>query len=163
MAIVFPPAPAVGQKYPVNPGVSGVTQYTWDGSKWNAVYSSVSIGNANQGIFNAYKWPAADGTPGYQLQTDGAGNLSWQLEANNNIQAIGITPLPNGLNSIFTLVELGTFISYTPVPATNIIVFLGGVPQIPTTSYTIVADQITFTDVPPAGTTFYAISNTVVV
>lgn len=164
-ALVFPPAPTPGQLYPPDPGTSGVTQYRWDNTKgvWDAVYSAVSLGSPNQGAFNNYQWPLTDGTPGYQLQTDGAGNLSWELESNNNIQAIGITPLPDGFNNTFTLVELGTFISYTPVPSTNIIVFLGGVPQIPNTAYSIVGDQISFTDVPPVGTTFYAISSTVVV
>jgi hypothetical protein len=163
MALVFPPAPSLGQKYPVNPGTPGVTQYQWDGTKWNAVLSTISLGSPNQGAFNDYQWPATDGPAGYQLQTDGAGGLSWELESNNNLQAIGITPLPDGVNKIFTLVELGTFTSFTPVPSTNIVVFLGGVPQTPTTAYTVVADEITFIDSPPAGTTFYAISSTVVV
>jgi hypothetical protein len=162
-ALVFPASPNAGDKFPVNPGTSGVTQYEWDGAKWNAVLTAVSLGAPNQGVFNSYKWPTADGPAGYQLQTDGAGNLSWALEANNNIEALGITPLPDGVNKVFTLVKLGTFTAYTPVPTTNLIVFLGGVPQIPNTSYAVVADQISFTDAPPAGTTFYGISNTVII
>lgn len=35
----------------------------------------------NTGAFNGYIWPAADGSSGYQLTTDGAGNLTWQLPA----------------------------------------------------------------------------------
>lgn len=162
-ALTFPASPGLGDRIPVDPGTSGITQYEWDGTKWNAVLSTISLGVTNQGAYNAYQWPSTDGPAGYQLQTDGAGNLSWELEANNNIEALGITPLPDGTNKVFTLVKIGTFISYTPIPSTNIIVFLGGVPQIPTTAYTITADQIEFADAPPAGTTFYAISSTVVV
>lgn len=77
MALVFPTAPTVGQKYPTNPGISGVTQYQWDGTKWNAVTSNVSLGILNQNAYNTYKWPANDGNAGQFLQTDGNGNLSW--------------------------------------------------------------------------------------
>jgi hypothetical protein len=162
MALVFPTTPAVGQRFPVDPGTSGISQYEWDGNKWNAVLSTVSLGTANQGAFNAYQWPATDGPAGYQLQTDGAGNLSWGLEANSSIQALGVTPLFDGVSFTYTLVELGTGTFYTPVPSTNIVVFLGGVPQTPTVGYSVTGNQITFTDAPPVGTTFYAISNIVI-
>ena len=162
MALVFPTSPTVGQRYPVNPGTAGVTQYEYDGAKWNAVISTVSLGPTNQDAFNAYGWPNTDGTSGYQLTTDGAGNLSWSLEANASIQALGVTPLFDGVSSNYTLVELGTGTFFTPTPSANIVVFLGGVPQVPTVSYTVAGNQITFTDPPPVGTTFYAISNIVV-
>jgi hypothetical protein len=162
MALVFPVAPAVGQKYPVDPGTSGVSQYQWDGGKWNAVLSTISLGSSNQGSFNSYNWPASDGTAGYQLQTDGAGNLSWQLESNNSIQALGVTPAIDGISTIYTLVEYGTATFFTPNPSANIVVFLGGVPQVPSVAYTVSGNQITFTGVPPVGTSFYAISSIVV-
>ena len=163
MALVFPVAPVIGDLYPPDPGVVGVSQYVWTGTKWNAVLSTISLGTTNQGAFNAYQWPSTDGPAGYQLQTDGAGNLSWQLEADSNIQALGCTPLFDGVSTTYTLVELGTPTFFTPTPSTNIVVFLGGVPQVPTISYSVVGNQITFTDPPLAGTTFYAISNVVVV
>jgi hypothetical protein len=159
MALNFPDTPSLNQLFPANPGTSGVTQYKWDGAKWNAVTSMVSLGNANQGVFNAYKWPAADGAAGRQLTTDGAGNLTWSGEADVSIEAIGITPLTDGISATFTLVKYGTGTFFTPVPSTNIVVFLGGVPQVPTVNYSVTGNQITFTDVPPAGSTFYAISN----
>lgn len=162
MAILFPTPPvAVGTRWPADPGTSGVTQYEWDGVKWNAVLSTVSLGSPNQDAFNDYQWPATDGTAGYQLTTDGSGNLTWDLEANPSIQALGVTPAFDGVSNTYTLVELGTNIFFTPNPTTNIVVFLGGVPQVPTVSYSIAGNQITFTDTPLAGTTFYAISNVV--
>jgi hypothetical protein len=163
MALLFPPTPALNDVYPANPGTSGVTQYRWDGVKWMAALSTVSLGTANQDAFNGYQWPTTDGPAGYQLQTDGAGNLSWELEANGNLQAVGITPVIDGVSTTYTLVEFGTGTFFTPTPPTNIVVFLGGVPQTPTVAYTISGNQITFSDPPLAGTTFYAISATVVV
>lgn len=167
MALIFPAGPTPGQLYPADPGTSGVTQYRWNNTKgtWDAVLSAVSLGTANQGAFNNYQWPATDGAAGYQLQTDGAGNLSWQLESNNNLQALGVSPLFDGVLDTFTLVELGTSTPFTPVPSSNIIVFLGGVPQTPgpLNAYVVVGNQIQFSTPPPTGTTFYAISSTVVV
>jgi hypothetical protein len=161
MALVFPPGPTPGQRYPVNPGTSGVTQYEWNNIKgvWNAVLSAVSLGSPNQAAYNGYQWPAADGLAGRQLTTDGAGNLTWSGEADVSIQAVGITPLIDGVSFTYTLVEYGTGTFFTPVPSTNLVVFLGGVPQVPTVNYNVVGNQITFTDLPPNGTTFYAISN----
>jgi hypothetical protein len=160
MALLFPPAPTPGQLYDPNPGVSGVTQYRWNNTKgtWDAVLSTVSLGSPNQGAFNDYQWPATSGLAGRQLTTDGAGNLSWSGEADVSIQALGLSTLIDGVSFTYTLTELGTPTFFTPTPSTNIVVFLGGVPQTPT-SYGISGNQITFTDAPPAGTTFYAVSN----
>lgn len=77
MALTFPSSPAVGDRYPVNPGTSGVSQWVWTGSVWNTVPSMVSLGAANQSATNAYVWPAANGTIGQKLTTDNLGNLSW--------------------------------------------------------------------------------------
>ena len=158
-ALIFPTSPTVGQRYPANPGTAGISQWRWDGTKWNAVLSTVSLGATNQDAFNNYQWPTTDGAAGRQLETDGLGNLSWAGSADVSIQALGVTPLFDGVSSNYTLVELGTGTFFTPTPSSNIVVFLGGVPQVPTVSYTVVGNQITFTDVPPIGTTFYAISN----
>jgi len=77
MALVFPSSPTIGDRYPVNPGTSGVSQWVWDGSVWNTVPSMVSLGAVNQAAANAYVWPATDGTSGKQLTTNGSGVLSW--------------------------------------------------------------------------------------
>ena len=161
-ALIFPPAPTVGQLFPVNPGTAGISQWRWDGTKWNAVISTISLGSPNQGAFNDYTWPLADGAAGRQLETDGAGNLSWAGSADVSIQAVGITPLIDGVSFTYTLVEYGTGTFFTPVPSTNLVVFLGGVPQVQTVNYSVTGNQITFTDLPPNGTTFYAISNIIV-
>lgn len=159
MAIVFPVSPGIGTRYP-DPGVSGVTQYEFDGSKWNAVLSTVSLGIANQGAYNQYQWPAADGLPDQQLTTDGAGNLTWDIPAAPSIQVLTLDRPFDG-TSAYTLYKSGTTTPFIPVPSTNLVVFLGGVPQIPGAAYSVSGSTITFTEAPLAGTTFYAISNVI--
>lgn len=163
-AIVFPVGPSIGTLYPADPGTSGVTQYQWDGAKWNAVYSSVSLGSPNQGAYNNYQWPALDGTVGQQLTTDGTGNLSWSVTSTPSIQMVGLTPPFDDTTTVFTLVEAGGSTPFIPDPVSNLIVFLGGVPQIPGIAYSVTpgTSTITFADPPLTGTTFYAISNIVV-
>jgi len=157
-ALVFPAAPSVGDVYPADPGTSGVTQYKWDGTKWNIVPPSVSLGVANQGAFNQYQWPATDGALNEQLTTDGAGNLSWEVPAAPSLQVLSLLEAFDGSNVAFTLVESGTTTPFTPNPSNNLVIFLGGVPQIPSASFTVAGNTVTFTEAPLAGTTFYAIS-----
>lgn len=161
MALLFPDTPTLGELFPANPGTSGVTQYRWDGAKWNAVLSAVSLGSPNQGAFNDYTWPATDGVADQQLTTDGAGNLVWDVPAAPSIQILGLDAPFDGARTTFTLVEAGSSTPFVPVPSTNIVVFLGGVPQLPSSAYTITpaTSTIIFTEAPLLGTTFYAISN----
>jgi hypothetical protein len=60
----------------------------------------------------------------------------------------------NGTATTFNL-TIGT-VAYTPNPVSNIMVFVGGIAQIPTTAYTISGSQIIFTEAPLTGATFYA-------
>jgi len=161
MALNFPASPTAGQKYPPNPGIPGVTQYQWDAvaGVWNAVLNFVLVNNSS--AYNSYKWPNADGSTGYQLTTDGTGNLTWGIDSTPQVQALDIdASVPfDGAQLTFTLVQLGTSTPFAPNPSTNIVVFLGGVPQIPFAAYSVSGTQITFTVAPFAGTTFYAISS----
>ena len=161
MALVFPTSPVVGQRYPVDPGTSGVTQYVYTGTKWNAVLNTVSLGTSNQNAFNGYEWPLTDGTIGTQLTTDGAGNLQWDVPASPSLQVLSLLEPFDGVQTAFTLVKFGTTTPFAPTPSDNIVVFLGGVPQQPVSSYTTATNTITFTEAPLAGTVFYAISNVI--
>jgi len=60
----------------------------------------------------------------------------------------------NGTLTAFPLRVGGT--NYPPSPSTNIMVFVGGVPQVPGVSYTVSGSTITFTSPPPANSYFYA-------
>ena len=165
MAILFPSPATAGDIYPPDPGTSGVTQYQFDGTKWNAVLSTVSLGTANQGAFNNYTWPATDGSVDQQLTTDGAGNLSWEVPAAPSFQLLQLDrPFTGVLGDVaFTLETNPGGVPFTPNPPTNLVVFLGGVPQSPGAAYNVNAgtSTITFTEAPLPGTTFYAISNVV--
>lgn len=168
MAFVFPAAPTAGQRYPIDPGTSNVSQYEWDNAKgaWVTVPSYVSLGVTNQAAFNTYQWPLTDGVANKQLTTDGLGNLSWADAAAPSLQMLGVLEPFDGTNTDFTLIELGSspVVPFTPVPSTNIVVFLGGVPQLPTVSFSVLpaSNTIRFTAPPLAGSTFYAISSIVV-
>lgn len=162
-ALQFPSSPTPGQLVDPNPGVSGVTQYRWNNTKgtWDAVLSTVSLGVANQGAYNNYKWPSVDGAPDQQLTTDGAGNLSWDIPAAPSLQILSLLEPFDGTQTAFTLVAFGTTTPFSPIPSDNLVVFLGGVPQIPVASYTVSTNTIQFTEAPLVGTTFYAISNVI--
>ena len=162
MALVFPVGPAIGDLYPPDPGLAGVSQYVWDGGKWNTVLSTISLGTTNQGAYNQYEWPATAGSPNLQLTTDGAGNLSWAPPAASNLEILGLLEPFDGVNISFTLVYAGTTNPFTPVPSTNVVIFLGGVPQTPSVSYSVAGNTVTFTAPPLLGTTFYAISSVIV-
>ena len=159
MALTFPTSPTVGQRFPVNPGTTGVSQWRWTGTKWNAVLSTVSLGSPNQAAFNGYTWPLTDGAANKQLTTNGTGTLTWADPATPTLQVLGLLETIDGIVQTFTLVEAGTSTPFAPNPSTNIVVFLGGVPQIPTAAYTITTNTIYFTEAPLTGTTFYAISS----
>ena len=161
MALLFPVGPSIGDLYPPDPGTPGVTQYVWKGDRWDSVPTTVSLGAANQGAYNTYQWPSADGVIGTQLTTDGAGNLIWDVPAAPSMQVLGLLEPFDGTNVAFTLVESGSTTPFSPVPSTNIVIFLGGVPQIPSAAYSVAGNTVTFTQAPLAGTTFYAISNTI--
>jgi hypothetical protein len=60
----------------------------------------------------------------------------------------------NGTQTVFPLKVGGT--NFPPSPSTNIMVFVGGVPQTPGSSYTVSGSTITFTAGPPTNATFYA-------
>ena len=78
------------------------------------VKTTVSLGAANQGAFNTYQWPLADGLVNQQLTTDGAGNLSWGLSALPSLQILSLLEPFDGVAQSFTLVEFGTTTPYTP-------------------------------------------------
>jgi hypothetical protein len=160
-ALNFPVGPAIGDLYPVDPGTSGVTQYVYMGNRWNAVTPNVSLGVANQGAFNSYTWPSTSGTNGLQLTTDGAGTLSWATPAAPNLEILGLLEPFDDVNIAFTLVYAGTTNPFTPVPSTNVVIFLGGVPQTPGSAYSVSSNTVTFTAPPQVGTTFYALSSVV--
>ena len=157
MALIFPSTPTLGQRYPLNPGTPGVSQWEWDGAKWNTV--SVFVRTNNQLAYNAYVWPNSKATePGFQI-TDvlADGNLTWDIPGGPFIYLDDISSQFDGVTNIFTLTENGAPFPVDPVE--NIIVVLGGIVQTPGMSYTISGPQITFSLAPAPGAAFAAVSN----
>ncbi len=157
MAINFPAAPAAGDIYPPGAGTVGVSQWQYDGSKWNTV--PVFVRTNNQLAYNSYIWPNAQAPePGYQL-TDLAADstLSWEKPGGPFIYLDDISSQFDGATVNFTLTEGG--VPFTIDTGENIIVVLGGIVQTPGMSYTIAGSQITFSLAPAAGAAFAAITN----
>jgi hypothetical protein len=155
-AVVFPSSPTLNQVFPAGAGTSGVSQWKWDGTKWNVV--PVFVRTNNQLAYNSYTWPVSDATePGFQL-TDKLGNgvLTWDVPGGPFVNIDDISGSFNGTTTAFALAISG--VAYPPSPATNIVVYLGGVPQIPGAgnAYTVTGSTITFTEAPATSTTFYA-------
>lgn len=113
------------------------------------------------GTFTPTGSPAVTVNDGDWLVSDGA---TWLL------YAVGPTPpTPPGLFFLDDLTSQfnGTRVSFilraggvAITPGTNLLVFLGGVPQIPgaTASYTLSGSTITFTEAPRTGTTFVGVT-----
>jgi hypothetical protein len=154
MAIAFPVTPVVGQVYPAGAGTPGVSQWVWDGAKWNT--TSVFVRLNNQLAYNNYIWPN-DKAPqdGFQL-TDmlADGTLSWELPGGPLVYLDDISSQFDGAQNIFTLNRGG--LPFTPSPLTNLVVVLGGIVQTPGTSYTVSGPQITFSLAPATGASFCA-------
>jgi hypothetical protein len=159
-AIIFPPTPSVGDLYPPGAGSPGVSQWEWDGAKWNVVPVFVRLNN--QLAYNSYQWPSVIGTvPGYQLTDNLAdGVLSWEIPGGPFFYLDDISAQFDGVAFEFTLQRGGS--NFSVDPTSNLIVVLGGIVQTPGSSYTITGandERIRFVSAPAPGATFAAISN----
>ena len=157
-AVTFPGAPALNQIYPPAAGTPGVSQWQWDGAKWNTV--PVFVRTNNQLAYNAYVWPDTKApTHGFQITDNLAdGVLSWEIPGGPFIYIDDISASFDGVAVLFQLTQGG--VNYIPDPLTNIIIVLGGIVQTPGTSYVIdTFGQILFSQAPATGAAFVAISN----
>lgn len=84
-----------------------------------------------------------------------AGIFSATAGTTNIVKLDDISAGFNGSTTTFQLRIGGTL--YAPANTTAVLVHLGGVLQIPSSSYTISGSNITFTEAPPTGTSFYAV------
>lgn len=155
MAYTFPSSPTPGQLYP-SPAQNGKTQYRWDNSLgvWEIVQSTVKTNNQNAN--NGYVWPSGPTPAGSQLTTDSNGILSWSPAAIPVVKTLSLQESFNGTRTLFNMVDSQTAQPYAPNPSSNLIVFLGGVPQIAGAAYTVTNTEIVFTEAPLAGTVFSA-------
>ena len=157
-ALVFPASPTLNQRFPANPGTAGISQWQWDGAKWNTV--PVFVRTNNQAAYNSYVWPNTKSpTAGFQITDNLAdGVLSWEIPGGPFIYIDDISASFDGVAVLFQLTQGG--VNYIPDPLTNIIIVLGGIVQTPGSSYVIdTFGQITFSQAPATGAAFVAISN----
>jgi len=91
---------------------------------------------------------------GLSVTPDGTLNSTGGLEVLRDI-----SPGFNGIQTIFTLQRMNGSV-FTPAAATNLMIFVGGVIQIPGNSFAINNAQIIFTSAPPTGATFYGVAIT---
>jgi hypothetical protein len=158
MALTFPPSPTLNQRFPANPGTPGVSQWAWDGTKWKVVPAFIRTNN--QLAQNEYTWPNSIGIDGLQLTRSGATGLTWGDPARTTTFVIlKLKEAFDGTRADFTLQRASNSVDYTPTPATNIFVTIGGVAQIYGSSYLVNGSQISFYEAPASGATFYAITN----
>ena len=92
------------------------------------------------------------------------GGLEWYtIPAATSYAIQNLDDISGGFDNLTTTFSLTIgSVAYTPNPSANIAVFIGGVPQTPGAgnSYTITGSQITFSDAPPSGASFYAFTVT---
>jgi hypothetical protein len=158
-ALNFPLTPTDGQLYPPGAGEPGKLQWKYNESSdtWEIVPPFIRTGG--QGSFNGYEWPSeAPAGSNYSFLVNASGGIEFKAPHVPSFQNLGLLEEFDGVKVEFTLVEEGTTDPYVPVPSNNIVVFVGGVPQSEGSSYSVVGDTITFSEAPPAGASFFAIS-----
>ena len=83
------------------------------------------------------------------ITVDGNGVLSAAGAGGGSFLFLDRTPNPNGAITTFTMSSGGT--PYSPNPVGNLLVFVGGVPQIATANYNVAGSNITFSTAPATG------------
>ena len=93
---------------------------------------------------------------GIDIATDGTISVDTSQIAPTRLLPLTVSPAFDGATQVFTLIDPATSNPVAPTPSDNIMVFVGGVIQLPVSSFVIAGTGITFTDPPPLGTTFIA-------
>lgn len=122
----------------VKPG-AGVT-VSEDGSLSLIPPSPLTLGGVKQGT-------------GINISSDGTISVA---EGSGFVVLDTLTPRFDGSRTGFTLTV--NSVPYAPKSANSLLIFVGGVIQVPLTSFTVSSSTITFTGAPPTGASFYGIS-----
>jgi hypothetical protein len=156
--LAFPTNPTLNQVYPAGAGTPGVSQWKWDGAKWETI--TPFLRTNNQLAENTYTWPNSIGINGLRLTRGVGTSLTWEDPATaNTFVILKLAEAFNGVRADFTLQRADTSATFTPTPATNIFVSIGGVAQIYGSSYLVVGSTISFYEAPATGATFYALTS----
>jgi hypothetical protein len=115
-------------------------------------------GDGNQGDVLAGEVQAVKAGYGIIIDFDGTISIDLSTLVPTRLRNLDITPPFDGVSQVYNLVDLETLEPVAPNPSNNIIVFLAGVPQEPLGAYSVDNDEITFTEPPEIGTTFFAVT-----
>lgn len=96
---------------------------------------------------------------GVLIANDGTISIDLATITPTRFLPLTITPAFDGVRQTFTLLD-PSLNPWTVNPPDNLMVFVGGVIQIPLAAYSISGTDITFTGVPPIGASFYAVTTT---
>ena len=83
------------------------------------------------------------------ITVDANGVISAASTGTGSFLFLNHTPNPNGTITTFTMSSGGT--PYSPNPVGNLLVFVGGVPQVATANYNVAGSNITFSTAPATG------------
>jgi len=106
----------------------------------------------------------SDAHPGYLRYNETNSALEyWNNSAWRQVGATGLSTVVvdslTGANGIKVLFQAGDGVSQSIAAATDVLIFIGGVYQIPTTNYTVSGTDITFTSAPPNAETVTVVHN----
>jgi len=96
---------------------------------------------------------------GVIIANDGTISIDLATITPTRFLPLTVTPAFDGVRQTFTLLD-PSLTPWTVTPLNNIMVFVGGVIQIPMVSYVISGTDIAFTGIPPLGASFYAVTTT---
>lgn len=149
MAILtFPTSPLNGQIYPTAAPI-GVNIYQWSSADitWRLLGPASGV--------TAGTYGSATSIP--QITVDPTGRITF---AQSIPIQFGLVFLDD-ISSLFdgTTLSFGLSVAGSPIsPGTNLLIFIGGTPQIAGSSYTVSGSTISFTGAPPAGATFIGVT-----
>jgi hypothetical protein len=89
------------------------------------------------------------------VTVDANGVLSAASSGGGSFLFLTTTPAPNGTATVFGMSSLG--VPYSP-SANNLLVFVGGVPQVPGLNYNFTGSTLTFATAPPNGTSMIIVT-----
>jgi hypothetical protein len=92
---------------------------------------------------------------GVQITNDGTISVA---PGSGYVVLDNLSPRFNGVTTVFTL-TINT-VPYSPINITSLLLFVGGIVQVPNASFTLSGSTITFTEAPPTNSNFYGIAFT---
>lgn len=95
-------------------------------------------------------------TSAMEYTTDGGS--SWTQVSKTGLTTVVVDSV-TGANGSKTIFQSGDGVSQSIADETDVLIFIGGVYQIPTTNYTVSGTDITFTSAPPNAETINVVHN----